>query len=148
MRLLQFLSSHQIAYRPATFRVLENGSKELLETLPDSPYVLHDTSNVWVVDVDFEGYTSKLLEVCPWYLSVHKRLPHILFRSSTSMDVPTCPFQGDHRIDLLCGRWAFAHVDEEVHNAESLPVLDGVALCQNKLMYSLRKWVLQSTRTL
>jgi hypothetical protein len=137
-----------MAHRPATFRVLENGSKELLETQPDSPYVLHDTSNVWVVDVDFEGYTSELLDVCPWYLSVNKRLPHILFRSSTSMDVPTCPFQGDHRIDLLCGRWAFAHVDEEVHNAESLPVLDGVALCQNKLMYSLRKWVLQSTKTL
>ena len=148
MRLLQFLSTHQIAHRPATFRVLENGSKELLETEPDTPYVLHDTSNVWVVDVDFEGYRSELLDLCPWYSSVAKGLPHIMFRSSTLHNVPTTPFQGDHRIDLLCGRWAFGHRDAEIHNWESLPVLDGVALCQNKLMYSLREWVLQNTKTL
>ena len=148
MRLLQFLFQHQIAHRPATFRVLENGSKELLETDPETPYVLHDTSNVWVIDVDFEGFRSELLDLCPWYASVAKGLPHIMFRSSTSHNVPTTPFQGDHRIDLLCGRWAFGHRDAEIHNWESLPVLDGVALCQNKLMYSLREWVSQNKITL
>ena len=153
MRLLQFLSTHQIAHRPATFRVLENGSKELLETDPESPYVLHDTSNVWVIDVDDpealgNTHVKELMRLCPWYSSVAKGLPHILFRSSTLMSVPKCPFQGDHRIDLLCGRCAFGHRDAEIHNWESLPVLDGVALCQNKLMYSLREWVSQNKRTL
>ena len=128
--------------------MLENGSKELLETQPDTPYVLHDTSNVWVIDVDFEEFRSELLDLCPWYASVAKGLPHIMFRSSTLMSVPTCPFQGDYRIDLLCGRWAFGHRDAFVMNAEALPTLDGVALCQNKLMGSLRGWVLQNMKTL
>ena len=148
MLLHQYLDSNQIAHRPATFRVLENGSKELLETDPETPYVLHDTSNVWVIDVDFVGFRSELLDLCPWYASVAKGLPHIMFRSSTLMSVPTCPFQGDYRIDLLCGRWAFGHRDAEIHNWESLPVLDGVALSQNKLMYSLREWVSQNKTTL
>jgi hypothetical protein len=131
--------------------VLENGSKELIETEPDTPYVFHDTSAIWIIDVDDPealGNVKELLDLCPWYSSVAKGLPHIMFRSSTLMSVRTCPFQGDHRIDLLCGRWAFAHRDAEIHNWESLPVFDGVALCQNKLMYSLRGWVLQNTRTL
>ena len=133
--------------------MLENGSKELLETDPETPYVLHDTSNVWVIDVDDlaaleNTHVKELMSLCPWYSSVVKGLPHILFRSSTLHDVSTTPFQGDHRIDLLCGRWAFGHRNAEIRNWESLPVLDGVALCQNKLMYSLRGWVLQNTKTL
>ena len=129
------------------FQVLENGSKVVVE---GDQYLTHDTSEVWVIDVDDPealGNVKELMGFCPWYPSVAKGLPHILFHSCTLYDVPTIPFQGDHRIDLLCGRWAFGHPDVVVRNPEVLPTFDGVALCQNKLMYSLRGWVSQNTKT-
>jgi len=110
-------------------------------------YIAMDTSEVYCIDVDEpREYLNELLEVCPWYESVNRRMPHVLFRSTTKHPWNSCDYQGDTRVEMLCGRLTFARKDTVLHGSD-LPCLDGVALSQNKLMGSLREWASQNMIT-
>ena len=106
-------------------------------------HVAIDTTEVWTIDVDEEReYLKPLLDVFPWYLSACRRLPHIMFRSTTKLPVSSMDFQGDPKVEVLCGRLSFASKDAVVHNWRcGLPEVDGHALSLNKLMGSIRDHV-------
>ena len=110
-------------------------------------HIAIDTREVFQVDVDADGktYLVPLLEICPWFESVSKKLPHILFRSSTRLKRSSCDYQQDRDVELLCGRLSFAKKDTEVFNwTGGLPEFDGVRLVRNELMGRLGNHIVPS----
>lgn len=89
-------------------------------------YIAIDTSEIPQIDVDTSDHADDIDAIVfntPHYVSVSKGLPHIFVKTDTPLNKEKYVFtdtdvNGEHKIDFLCGQWAWARKDTVVENAD------------------------------
>ena len=99
-------------------------------------YIAIDTSNFYHIDVDDKNYIDKiknLLDICPYFLSSTKKLPHIIYKSKEIYEKNKCETIYKYNnginyvnpIEILSGLWSYCHKNELIINfVENIPELN------------------------
>jgi hypothetical protein len=99
-------------------------------------YIAIDTSKFYHIDVDDKDYIDKiknLLDICPYFLSSTKKLPHIIYKSKYMYEKNKCETIYKYNngvnyvnpIEILSGLWSYCHKNELIINfVENIPELN------------------------
>ena len=89
----------------------------------DYEYIAMDTSEIFQIDVDAEGYDEKLIDYknMPYYLSLTKGLKHIFVKDNSGVDFigkrkPLIKHNSKTDIELLCGQMSWCKKDMKINN--------------------------------
>jgi hypothetical protein len=144
MGVIQFANKHSIKWFPINLRINQNGKKELLPIGSCMPkmtdfallsteellerqtsinkynYIALDTSEFYQLDFDTTDHPiemEKLTQVCPYFESSTKCLPHCFIKSNTTARQKRymTKWQG---IELLSGQWSYCPKNAHIHNSE------------------------------
>jgi len=89
----------------------------------DYEYIAMDTSDIFQIDVDAEGYDDKLTDYddMPYYLSLTKGLKHIFVKDNSGIEFigkrkPLIKNNKKNDIELLCGQMSWCKKDMTINN--------------------------------
>ncbi len=91
--------------------------------IDDYDYIAMDTSEIFQIDVDAEGYDETLIDYnnMPYYLSLTKGLKHIFVKDNSGVKFegkrkPLIKKNGKSDIELLCGQMSWCQKNMEINN--------------------------------
>jgi len=144
MGVIEFANKHSIKWFPINLRINQKGKKELLPIGSCMPkmtdfgklsaeeilerqmsikkynYIALDTTDFYQLDFDTTDHPDameKLTEVCPYFESSTKQLPHCFIKSKTAASQKRYMTKWEG-IELLSGQWSYCPKEANIYNGD------------------------------